>query len=265
MTTQGRAARKELAACGKYRTMLPIGGQIPMHLPQQASNSTRMDRYPAIFRVAKAAAGSEPTRILSYGCSTGEEPLTLARKYFPNAQILGVDISDEALEQARVRTANTHNVRIARSSESTISEFGPYDIIFAMSVLCRNPPPRDHRWDEFPFAAFEETVASLIAPLKAGGVLVLANANYILTQSRLIRHFDLVTDARMRDPGQVWKLASDGTVLERPATKDSGTQIGTACIFRKRAEPWPDGPHIPLRIVASNGTELVTIWLDCRG
>jgi SAM-dependent methyltransferase len=233
-----------------------------MDTRQQPSTSTRLDRYPAIFRAAKAAAGPDPERILSYGCSTGEEPLTLARKYFPKSQILGVDVSDEALEQARNRTANAPNVRIARSSERVIAEFGPCDLVFAMSVLCRNPPPRDHHWQEFPFAHFEEAVAGLAASLKPGGLLVLANANYTLTQSHLIRHFDLIADPRVRDPGQVWKLASDGTELERPAPNNSDARIGTDCLFRKRAEPWPDGPHIPLRVIAPNGMELVTIWLN---
>ena len=36
--------------------------------------------------------------------------------------------------------------------------------------------------------------------LKPGGLLVLANANYTLTQSRLMRFFDLIADPALRDP-----------------------------------------------------------------
>ena len=238
---------------------------MPIELPEQLSNSTKMDRYPDIFRVARVAAGPEPLRILSFGCSTGEEPLTLAGTYFPQSQILGVDVSDEALDQARSLAAGEPNVHIARSSDAAIAEYGPYDIIFAMSVLCRNPPPEGHRWEEYPFARFEEAVAGLIGSLKAGGLLVLANANYALTQSRLIRHFDLLADPGMRDPGPVWKVAFDGTVLERPARNDPAARIGTDCIFRKRSEPWPDRAHVPLRVITPDGTELVTVRLNCRG
>ena len=231
-----------------------------MDAPEQVSNVTRMDRYPAIFSVAKAAAGPDPERILSYGCSTGEEPLTLAQNYFPGSQILGVDVSDEALARAQIITEGVANVRIARSGRQTIAEAGPYDIIFAMSVLCRNPLPKDHR-DVFPFVRFEHLVAGLMDCLKTGGLLVIANANYTLTQSRLIRFFDLVADSSMRDQGQVWRLASDGTPLEPPTGKTGRATIGTDCMFRKRADPWPDGPNVPLRVTAPDGAELVTIWL----
>ncbi|MGG7620247.1 hypothetical protein [Bacillus coreaensis] len=63
----------------------------------QTTSLTYMDRYPKIFTACqKYFEGKEDIKILSYGCSTGEEVLTL-RRYFPNAQIIGVDINKQSL------------------------------------------------------------------------------------------------------------------------------------------------------------------------
>jgi hypothetical protein len=65
----------------------------------QGPNKTALDRYPEIFAAA-AAAAPNARRILSFGCSTGEECVTLAN-YFPNAQIVGTDINPVNLLKAR--------------------------------------------------------------------------------------------------------------------------------------------------------------------
>lgn len=57
-----------------------------------------MDRYPACKNYFN---GKQDLKILSYGCSTGEEVLTL-RRYFPTAQIIGTDIKNIALKNVEV-------------------------------------------------------------------------------------------------------------------------------------------------------------------
>ena len=57
----------------------------------QIPNTTALNRYPEIFACA-ANAAPDTRRILSFGCSTGEECVTLA-SYFPAAQIVGTDIN----------------------------------------------------------------------------------------------------------------------------------------------------------------------------
>ena len=131
-----------------------------------------------------------------------------------------------------------------------------------MSVLCRNPAPKDRLWTDFLFERFESRVSELVQWLKPGGVLALVNANYNLTQSRLIRLFDLVVGADIEAPQQVWKLAPGGRILEKPGGGMLPDKTATDCVFRKRETPWPEGPDIPLRIVSLKDAGLVTLWLS---
>jgi chemotaxis methyl-accepting protein methylase len=48
----------------------------------------------------KDEKGDNP-RILSFGCSNGEEILSLWQKYFLRADIIGVDVNDEVIPQAQ--------------------------------------------------------------------------------------------------------------------------------------------------------------------
>ena len=70
----------------------------------QESTATLINRYPNIFGFLRTVMatrhgpdlGGETIRILSFGCSTGAEVLSV-RAYFPDAEILGCDINTAAL------------------------------------------------------------------------------------------------------------------------------------------------------------------------
>ena len=72
-----------------YRSLLFLK-YFKQHDVHQISNYTALDRYPDLFSTCKTLMqGKDTLKILSFGCSTGEEVLTL-REYFPNAFIVGV-------------------------------------------------------------------------------------------------------------------------------------------------------------------------------
>src|SRR5277367_5474893 len=73
---------------------------------------TLPDRYPWLFGFAATRIGSRPDlRILSFGCSRGEEVFSL-RKYFPSAAVKGIDINPRNIARclARARAENTANL-----------------------------------------------------------------------------------------------------------------------------------------------------------
>ena len=60
----------------------------------QTTPLTFPNRFPEVFSECARYFGDRTNlRILSFGCSTGEEVLTL-REYFPTAEIVGADINN---------------------------------------------------------------------------------------------------------------------------------------------------------------------------
>jgi ubiquinone/menaquinone biosynthesis C-methylase UbiE len=66
-------------------------------------DSMRMEDTFAPYEAALAALDGEPARILDVGTGTGEGAFRLAQR-FPAAQIVGVDLAERMLEQARRNT-----------------------------------------------------------------------------------------------------------------------------------------------------------------
>ena len=118
----------------------------------QLSNMTRSDRFPKVFETAKSLC-RKPKRIMSFGCSTGEECQSLA-KYFPDAEIVGVDINASNLYTAR---RNNKNPNIHFTDEINVT--GKFDVVFAMMVLfCMDRP--------IPWERFEQTLVAIDRRLK---------------------------------------------------------------------------------------------------
>ncbi|GFN32898.1 class I SAM-dependent methyltransferase [Paenibacillus xylaniclasticus] len=162
----------------------------------QTSSFTSMDRYPDIFSACRDYfKDKEHLNILSYGCSTGEEVLTL-RKYFPNARIIGADINRHSLAQCH-RLQVDDQIDFIYSSPEEISRHGPYDAVFCMAVLQRRP----HRVaaskttslaNIYPFEKFEHTVAMLHSQLNPQGLLVIHFTQYFLMDTKLASEYDIL-------------------------------------------------------------------------
>lgn len=133
----------------------------------QVSGRTALNRHGRIFAAA-ASAASTAKRVLSFGCSTGEEVHTL-HHYFPNAIIVGVDVDAAAIDAARNRWPS---YQFGYPSSVSSSSF---DVIFAMSVLCRWP---EQRAGSLPFADFRDACVWLDQRLVADGLLVAFNCAF---------------------------------------------------------------------------------------
>ena len=150
----------------------------------QPWGSTSRDRYPEIFRqVRELVADGPQVRILSFGCSTGEEVFSL-RGYFPLATIVGLDINPRNISVCRSRQGRMGDDRMSfAAAGSTAGEAGAnFDAIFAMAVFRHGilnsspPPPECDR--HIRFAEFEQSVTDLARTLKPGGLLIIRNAMF---------------------------------------------------------------------------------------
>jgi SAM-dependent methyltransferase len=148
----------------------------------QTTPLTYMDRYPKIFSACRDYFDSkQDLKILSYGCSTGEEVLSL-RKYFPTARIIGAEINKQSLAKCRKLPVD-ENIKFVYSSISEINKHGPYDAIFCMAVLQRKPHDIAAKKITslktiYPFEKFEKQVNELDKLVNPGGLLILHYTQY---------------------------------------------------------------------------------------
>jgi SAM-dependent methyltransferase len=166
---------------------------------------TEPDRHPALFAFARDALQKvdEPS-VLSFGCSTGEEPITLA-SYFPRGRIHAIDINPHSLSIARGKAAQAGITSIAFSQgDQPPAKAAIYDVIFCLSVL------RHGRLDAelpecstaiFPYARYEAVVMQLDHCLKPGGLLIIWGSQY---------DFESATVAARYDPQMVPQAATHG-------------------------------------------------------
>ncbi|MBB3979110.1 hypothetical protein GGQ64_004346 [Rhizobium azooxidifex] len=150
----------------------------------QHKMSTSYNRYPTIFRSSQAWAVNKygpsmnggALKILSFGCSDGSEVATL-RAYFPSATIFGCDV--DPIPYSKNVVARRAGIYFDSTPE-TIAENGPFDLIFAHSVLCKHPVALSIQ-AEFPFDQFEALVGPLHSSLIDGGLISIFNASYLFT------------------------------------------------------------------------------------
>lgn len=82
-------------------------------LGQAIPDSLNEDSYFAEYKIALAArrcGGSNPLRILDFGCGSGRG-LPFLQKYFPKSELWGYDVSPESLAVARGRSSTAHLVQ----------------------------------------------------------------------------------------------------------------------------------------------------------
>jgi 2-polyprenyl-3-methyl-5-hydroxy-6-metoxy-1,4-benzoquinol methylase len=207
---------------GQYRSVaaLKLFKRTNVH---QTNADTWLDRYPSIFSACRTYFGDRSEiKILSYGCSTGDEVLTL-RRYFPTAHIIGAEINRRSLAICRRRKVD---VRIAfvYSERAAIAQRGPFDAIFCMAVLQRTPTAIvEHGIASlkgiYPFEKFDRQIAEFDALLAAGGLLVIRHSQY-----------------RLQDASVAWKYA----VLDAP---QPGAEVGPK--FGRDSERLPERESAP--------------------
>lgn len=160
----------------------------------QISTDTAEERYPELFDLA-ARLRPDAARILSFGCSTGEELVSLRRR-FPAAEIVGAEINPRSRRIARRRVVEDARTMVV--APPTVE--GNFDMIFALAVLQREP----HKIAEmevedltpfYAFQRFDETVTALVRRLALGGLLCVYNAHYRVEDSSVAAEVSPVAGA----------------------------------------------------------------------
>lgn len=185
----------------------------------QLSHVTALDRYPALYAgaaaVVEALYGPQPIRILVLGCSTGQEPLTLAKCYFTRAshRLDAVDIAAAAIETARQHHSHPR-VRYVCGGDPGITGQYCYQLVFANSVFCRWPASRGAASiaELYPFAVFEAALAEIDQQLVTGGLLALYNANYRFADTALASRYIPLRLPGLDESGFVTKFDQDGSL-----------------------------------------------------
>lgn len=169
----------------------------PPHNMFQPYPTTQKDRYPVIFRQVRAMIGDgADRRVLSFGCSTGEEMFSLHR-LFPQAAITGIDINPRniSIGRAKARKLGLDHLEFIAAGSTDHQPSESYDAIFAMAVfrhgdLNVNPPPARCD-DRILFEDFETTVSDLARCLKPGGLLAIKHAQFRFADTAASAGFDV--------------------------------------------------------------------------
>jgi len=195
----------------------------------QPSNDTSADRYPRIFRFLQAELGAEtPARILSFGCSTGEEVFTL-RRYFPHATLKGIDINRANIALCRKRLAESGDRAISfEVGHATAAEAsGGYDAILCMAVLRHGALglPGVARSDPLMrFEDFARAIEDFRRCLKPGGLLAIRHSNFRLADAPAGVDFETVLRVE----------TGPGTAIFGPDNRLVPGALYPDAVFRKR-------------------------------
>jgi SAM-dependent methyltransferase len=181
----------------------------------QTAILTRVNREPRVMRnirhILSQAGLLDGKKILSFGCSIGDEIATL-KGYFPTCDIYGCDIDEDTL--AAARSSVGHLATVFPSTANELQRHGPFDVICAFSVLCLSPAPKDFA-EKFTFSQFEDGVGQLDRALAPGGILALVNTSYLFNVTSFRDSYVTYRDPYSLRCGTGEIFAKDGSPMIR--------------------------------------------------
>ena len=206
----------------RHRVRHPVPGRF------QPYHHTLPDRYPWLFGFAATALGERKgCRLLSFGCSRGDEVLAL-RRYFPGAAITGIDFDKGNIARCRARIDDPM-IRFAVSATTKGEAAQSYDAIFCLAVLCHGHLTISGARRSDPllyFEDFEHMIEDFARCLKPGGLLVLHATSFRFCDTGVAKNFDVLLEAEREQMADDPHFGRDNIRLEGERYR--------AVVFRKR-------------------------------
>ncbi|MET0393232.1 MAG: class I SAM-dependent methyltransferase, partial [Chitinophagaceae bacterium] len=156
----------------------------------QDSTFTLHYRYPRLFEQCRLYFQHHPApRILSFGCSTGEEVFSLI-EYMPQAIIAGIDINRWCIRECNLKNTNEHISFDLRHS-GLFDELTGLDAIFCMAVFQRaaNRDKKVVRTTKITFQRFERELKILDKKLRVGGLFFIDVCDFDLADTLLYTNY----------------------------------------------------------------------------
>ena len=161
---------------------------------------------------------------MSFGCSYGLECKSL-RIYFPNAFIVGYDLFKENIDIAMEKNDDS-NVKFTSEWEN-VKKDKYFDVVFAMSVLCRSPHTNNKKDISkiYPFVKFEEQILKIDSIIRKGGLFILYNTNFLFIDTVVSVNYESLSIPNYHDSGCIPKFGKNNRLLGNQGYKYS--------VFRK--------------------------------
>lgn len=163
----------------------------------QPFHDTMLDRYPEIFDFVRTGLTDRPTpRLLSVGCSTGQELVTL-KGYLPRATVHGVDVNRDNAGAARalVRRSGLRGIQVSTTGDLSGLRQRSCDAVFAMAVLRHGDlsfKTLDTCRPLLYFSRFEDFVDKMTRLRREDGLLVVQASNFRVCDTRVAAHLEPV-------------------------------------------------------------------------
>jgi hypothetical protein len=179
----------------------------------QYRNDTCENRYPELFAICKEYfKDSKDVKILSFGCSTGEEVYSI-HSYLPQAHIIGTDLNSYNLWQCR-KKGTKENIHFMHGLSEEYQQTGNFDAIFCMAVLQHiNNRQGVNIATKFTFQQFEKQLMALDEKLKVGGLLFIDKTDFDFLQTSICKKYTPLNVVEVQ------------TVINRPLFNSSNVKI----------------------------------------
>ncbi|MFP5391357.1 MAG: class I SAM-dependent methyltransferase [Gammaproteobacteria bacterium] len=151
--------------------------------------------------IVRARVAQGVKRVLEFGCGIGRN-IPFLQQAFPNAAIVGSDISQASLDTARTDNPDVQFIH----DDGTATDMGQFDVIFVAGVFHHIPP-----------ALRDMVTANIRQRLAPGGTLFVFEHNpYNPVTRRIVSTCPYDADAVLLKPGELTgRLRKAGLAIER--------------------------------------------------